>query len=331
MIFPLSCVYCIQILASAPFAPVGLPVLFLDSISVDPPQTTSGLVFNIMRFSVHDGPGIRTTVFMKGCPLNCPWCHNPESQSYQPEAMFVSERCISCQTCCYVCESGALHWDDGPQRNAARCTFCGACAEACPADARKLMGTPICVGSLVEKIRRDVAFFDESGGGVTFSGGEPLAQPRFLEAALGACKTEGIHTVLDTCGYAPSAILRRVMPLVDLFLYDLKLIDDTRHQRVVGVSNSSILENLAILASEHASVVVRIPVIPGINDDDENLEQSFQLLGKLGVRQVDLLPFHATGIEKYHRIVSQLPHGSAEASRARENARDCGTFFGPRF
>lgn len=302
MIFPLSCVYCIQILASAPFAPVGLPVLFLDSISVDPPQTTSGLVFNIMRFSVHDGPGIRTTVFMKGCPLNCPWCHNPESQSYQPEAMFVSERCISCQTCCYVCQSGALHWDDGPQRNAARCTFCGACAEACPADARKLMGTPICVGSLVEKIRRDVAFFDESGGGVTFSGGEPLAQPRFLEAALGACKTEGIHTVLDTCGYAPSAILRRVMPLVDLFLYDLKLIDDTRHQRVVGVSNSSILENLAILASEHASVVVRIPVIPGINDDDENLEQSFQLLGKLGVRQVDLLPFHATGIEKYHRL-----------------------------
>jgi len=277
-------------------------LLFLDSISVDSPQTTSGLVFNIMRFSLHDGPGIRTTVFLKGCPLSCPWCHNPESQSYQPEAMFVSGRCIRCQTCCYVCESGALRWNNGPQRNPARCTFCGACAEACPAEARKLVGTPIQVGELVEKIRRDVAFFDESGGGVTFSGGEPLAQPRFLESALAACKTEGIHTVLDTCGYAPSAVLRRVLPYVDLFLFDLKLVDDTRHQRVVGVSNSSILENLAILASERASVVARIPVIPGINDDDQNLEQSFQFLGKIGLRKVDLLPFHATGIEKYHRL-----------------------------
>ncbi len=164
------------------------------------------------------------------------------------------------------------------------------------------MGTHICVGSLVAKIRRDVPFFDESGGGVTFSGGEPLAQPRFLEAALAGCKAERIHTVLDTCGYAPSAVLRRVLPLVDLFLFDLKLVDDSRHQRVVGVSNSSILENLAILATEHAAVVVRIPVIPGINDDDQNLEASFQLLGELGIRKVDLLPFHATGIEKYHRL-----------------------------
>jgi pyruvate formate lyase activating enzyme len=278
------------------------PVPALDFNLNDSPLTTSGLVFNIMRFSVHDGPGIRTTVFLKGCPLSCPWCHNPESQSYQPEAMYVSERCISCQACCVACDSGALHWDNGPQRDAVRCTFCGACAEACPAEARKLMGTPICVGNLVEKIRRDVAFFDESGGGVTFSGGEPLAQPRFLEAALAACQSEGIHTVLDTCGYAPSAVLHRVMPFVNHFLYDLKLVDDTRHQNVVGVSNSSILENLAILASEHASLVVRIPVIPGINDDDQNLEQSFQLLGDLGLRKVDLLPFHATGIEKYHRL-----------------------------
>jgi pyruvate formate lyase activating enzyme len=255
-----------------------------------------------MRFSLHDGPGIRTTVFLKGCPLHCPWCHNPESQSYQPEAMYVPEQCISCQQCCSVCNSGALHWDNGPQRDAARCIFCSACAEACPAEARKLIGKPIEVTALVEKIRRDTVFFDESGGGVTFSGGEPLVQPRFLEAALAACKSEGIHTVVDTCGYASSTVLRRVMPHVDQFLYDLKLADDLRHQRVTGVSNSSILENLRILAREHSAVVVRIPVIPGINDDDENLEQSLQLIAGLGLRRLDLLAFHATGSEKYHRL-----------------------------
>jgi pyruvate formate lyase activating enzyme len=274
----------------------------LDSISIASFLATSGLVFNFMRFSLHDGPGLRTTVFFKGCPLNCPWCHNPESQSFQPEAMYVSDRCISCQTCCSVCGSGALHWDNGPQRNSARCTFCGACAEACPAEARKLVGKRIQVADLMEEIRHDIAFFDESGGGVTFSGGEPLAQPQFLEAALAVCKSEGIHTVVDTCGYAPSAVIRRIMPYVDEFLFDLKLADDARHRQVVGVSNALILENLGIIAREHAAVAVRIPVIPGINDDEDNLEQSFRLLGELGLSKVDLLRYHASGMEKYNRL-----------------------------
>ncbi|MGA2299505.1 MAG: glycyl-radical enzyme activating protein [Candidatus Acidiferrum sp.] len=255
-----------------------------------------------MRFSLHDGPGLRTTVFLKGCPLRCPWCHNPESQSYQSEAMYASDRCISCLACCSVCESGALHWDHGPERDPARCTLCGACSEACPAEARKLVGKQIPVRELIKEIRRDIAFFDESGGGVTFSGGEPLAQPQFLEAALAVCKSEGIHTVVDTCGYAPSAVIRRIMPYVDEFLFDLKLADDARHRQVVGVSNALILENLGIIAREHAAVAVRIPVIPGINDDEDNLEQSFRLLGELGLSNVDLLPYHASAMEKYRRL-----------------------------
>jgi pyruvate formate lyase activating enzyme len=164
------------------------------------------------------------------------------------------------------------------------------------------MGKRIQVADLMEEIRRDIAFFDESGGGVTFSGGEPLAQPKFLEAALAVCKSEGIRTVVDTCGYAPSDVLRRVLPYVDQFLYDLKLADDARHRRVAGVSNAPILENLGIIAREHGTITVRIPVIPDINDDDDNLEQSFRLLGELGLRKVDLLPYHASGLEKYHRL-----------------------------
>lgn len=292
---------------SLPFASLlGCPLSLSLSISHEPPPEPSGLIFNIVRFSLHNGPGIRTTVFLKGCPLSCPWCHNPESQSYHPDALFVSDRCISCRCCCSVCLSGALHWDNRPIRDPMRCTFCGACAKVCPADARHLMGQHLHVAELMDVLRRDVLFFDESGGGVTFSGGEPLSQPRFLEAALLACKSERLHTVVDTCGYAPSSVLLRLMPYVDLFLFDLKLASDSRHLRAVGVSNAPILANLALLASNHRKVVVRIPVIPGVNDDAENLQQSFEILVNLGLHKVDLLPFHESGVEKYRRLA--LPY-----------------------
>jgi pyruvate formate lyase activating enzyme len=165
----------------------------------------------------------------------------------------------------------------------------------------------------MKEIRRDIAFFDVSGGGVTFSGGEPLAQPKFLEGALAVCKSEGIHTVVDTCGYAPSIVMRRVMPYVDQFLFDLKLADDARHGQEVGIGNALILENLGIIAREHGDVVVRIPVIPDINDDEDNLARSFQLLGELGLRKVDLLPYHASGLEKYHRLSLAYRMGNAES------------------
>lgn len=262
----------------------------------------SGLVFNLMRFALHDGPGIRTTVFLKGCPLSCWWCHNPESQSCEPEVMYAAGRCITCRDCCDACSHGALHWDNGPVRDPSLCLLCGDCAEACPAEARRLIGKRMTVPELLNLLRRDCVFFDESGGGVTFSGGEPLAQPEFVIAALEACKAHGISTVVDTCGFAPSETVRRVARYTDLFLYDLKLMDDTRHCNYAGVSNVLILENLALVAREHGNVIVRIPVIPGVNDDDGNIEESLRFLEDLGLRTVNLLPYHQAGVEKYNRL-----------------------------
>jgi pyruvate formate lyase activating enzyme len=274
----------------------------------DPPKSAiSGLIFHVMRFSLYDGPGIRTTVFLKGCPLNCWWCHNPESQAYLPDVMYTSGRCIRCGDCIAACQSHALRWEDGPLRDQALCVLCGECAEACPADARQLLGRRMSVPELMQRLRRDLVFYEESGGGVTFSGGEPLQQPEFLEAALVACRKEGLHTAVDTCGYASEAVLRRIIRHADLFLYDLKVLDETRHRQFAGVSNEPILRNLALLAREHGTVIVRIPVVPGVNEDDANLGENFRFLSSLGLRRVDLLPDHPAGIEKYHRLGIEYP------------------------
>ena len=286
------------------------------SIPADSTQAVTGLVFNVMRFALNDGPGIRTTVFLKGCPLSCWWCHNPESQSYEPQVLYSADRCVSCRDCCAACESGALRWDNAPVRDRSRCTLCEKCMEACPADARKLLGRRISVQELMDVVCRDQVFYDESGGGVTFSGGEPLAQPEFLESALIACQEKGLQTVVDTCGYASPAVLRRVAKLTGEFLFDLKMMDDTRHRCFVGVSNEPILQNLSLLAREHPKVTVRIPVIPGVNDDDANLEESFRFLEGLHLREVDLLPYHETGIDKYRRMDSAYRMGSMKPPSA---------------
>jgi pyruvate formate lyase activating enzyme len=271
----------------------------------------TGTVFDIKKFSIHDGPGIRTTVFFKGCPLRCWWCHNPESQAPGPELMVRPTRCIQCGACLDVCPHGAISRNaDAMSTDPEKCTACGACAEVCYAEARQIVGREMTVAQVVAEIERDVPFYDESGGGVTFSGGEPLLQPGFLLALLRACQEREIHTALDTCGFAPWETLDRVREHVDLFLYDLKLMDDDGHLKFTGVSNELILRNLQALSRRGHDVVVRVPVIPGINDDDENVRRIGTFAAALpSLQRVDLLPYHHAGSEKYHRLhkVYELP------------------------
>ncbi|MGA2475713.1 MAG: glycyl-radical enzyme activating protein [Terriglobia bacterium] len=262
----------------------------------------SGLLFDIMRYSLHDGPGIRTTVFFKGCPLSCWWCHNPEGQSPKPNLMFFEKRCMGCGDCIQVCPHGAILRRNGVTHTTSACQVCGTCAETCPSAARKVAGRWMTVSEAMREIERDLIFWDESGGGVTFSGGEPLAQPRFLESLLDACREKRIHTVVETCGLAKKELVLHLSEKVDLFLFDLKILDPLKHKKYTGVPNDSILANLEALAQRKKPVVVRFPVIPEINDDSENIRQMVALLSRLHLRRVHLLPYHQTGTEKYKRL-----------------------------
>ena len=224
-----------------------------------------GTVFDIKKFAIHDGPGIRTTVFLKGCPLDCWWCHNPEGRHPESETADVKK------------ETAA----SAPEIQ---------------------VGMPMTVAELMTEIEKDILFYDESNGGVTFSGGEPLMQPDFLAALLTRCRRQGIHTALDTTGYALPEIMARISPLVDLFLYDLKFMDDLRHQKYTGVPNGRILANLRYLVKTGRSVRVRFPMIPRINDTADNLDAMSIFLREMGLKQIDLLPYHRIHRQKYHRL-----------------------------
>ena len=279
-----------------------------------PPRTSgpAGMIFDIRKYSIHDGPGIRTAVFFKGCPLACQWCHNPESRSSRPELIFRPGRCILCDDCLGVCPGGAISREaDAIVIDRTGCTVSGACAAACPAEALQVVGREMTVDEVLAEIERDRTFYEQSGGGVTFTGGEPLAQPDFLLGLLRACRERGLHTVVDTSGFANWTILDEVRPLVDLFLYDLKLMDDARHRRFTGVPNGPILANLRRLADLGSALLVRIPVIPGVNDDEENLRQAGTFLAALAqVPPVELLAYHNIAEAKYAGL--GLEYGLAE-------------------
>jgi len=265
---------------------------------------TTGLVFNLQKYSVQDGPGIRTTVFLKGCPLCCEWCHNPESMSPRREIIVVSQRCNACGECRTACPFGEEIAGAGalPPRNE-QCTLCAACVDACPTAARQMIGREMTVAEVLEAVLKDRIFYEDSGGGVTISGGEPLSQPHFLKELVEALHTAGIHVALDTTGFGCTEHLLAAARFSDLVLYDLKAFDEARHQELTDVSNRSILENLKALNEVHRNVWIRIPVVPGFNDSVEELEKIAAFVAGLRcVTLVNLLPFHRSGLHKYERL-----------------------------
>jgi pyruvate formate lyase activating enzyme len=263
-----------------------------------------GIVFDIRKYSIHDGPGIRTTVFFKGCPLSCWWCHNPEGQAPAIEVIFRENRCIRCRACLEVCEHGAISWSgNGPITDRTKCLRCGVCAVACYAEARECVGRELTVSQVMAEIERDLVFYDQSGGGVTVSGGEPLLQPDFALALLQACRGKGIHTAVDTCGFVTRRTFDRIREFVDLFMYDLKLMDEAAHRKFTGVSNGLIVRNLQELSERGHRIVLRIPVVPGVNDDDESMRQIGAFAASLPhVDGIDLLRYHHMGVGKYSRL-----------------------------
>jgi len=265
----------------------------------------TGWIFNIQRFSVQDGPGIRTTVFIKGCPLACPWCSNPESQSQGPELAHIDTLCDGCGRCLPVCETRAISLEGGGIRvERELCDGCGRCVAVCAPGALRIFGREISVEEALREIEKDAPYYRSSQGGVTASGGEPLRQPRFVAALFERCREAGIHTALDSCGCAPREALRSVLEHTDLLLYDLKLIDDELHTRMLGASNRPILENARFAAASGVPLIIRIPLVPGVTETEENLGALVRFIEELGggVTAIHVLPYHRLGQGKYRML-----------------------------
>jgi pyruvate formate lyase activating enzyme len=275
---------------------------------------STAIIFDLKKYSIHDGPGIRTTVFFKGCPLRCWWCHNPESQSPRVEVILRPSRCIRCGACLENCPHGAISWDgEAPVTDRAICQQCGECTESCYAEARQVVGREMTLEEVLAEIETDRPFYESSGGGVTLSGGEPLFQPEFVRQLLQTCQERDIHTALDTCGFAPWEKVDSLRRYVDLFLYDLKLVDEDAHRRFTGTSNRLILSNLQRLSELGHAIRLRVPLIPGVNDDPASLEAIARLAAGLPLLQgLDLLPYHSLGADKYARL--DKPYPLAEAT-----------------
>jgi pyruvate formate lyase activating enzyme len=281
-----------------------------------------GIVFDIQGFSIHDGPGIRTLVFLKGCHLRCPWCSNPESQRFEPELFFHPERCIGCHKCLQICPQGAIRILDGNLSfNRSLCQNCGKCSRVCYAEARVMKGRQMTADQVVEEVLKDDLFYLNSGGGVTLGGGEPLAQADFAAEILMKCKKKGLHTTIETAGYVPWPQIEKVLPYTDLFVYDVKHMDPGKHSNIIGVDNQLILANLERLLGANKQVVACTPLIPGFNDTVRQIRAIARHVGRLGIGEIHLLPYHRFGAGKYHLLGSPYPfQGKEELSEKKGEA-----------
>ena len=282
----------------------------------------TGKIFDIKKYAIHDGPGIRTTVFFKGCPLSCWWCHNPEGIAHTDQRLYRQERCIGCRECADACSENAIEiCHKGLKWNMPECVYCGTCADLCPAEAVQIIGKTMSVEEVVAEITKDTVFYDESRGGITISGGEPLMQPSFLIELLDACKKLELHCTVDTSGYAETRTLLKAATRTDLFLYDLKHMDSEKHARFTGVPNERILTNLQVLSRHEAEIVIRFPIIPGFNNDEENIERTGAFISSLpGVNHVNILPYHRAGENKYKNL--GLKNKAADIERAKQDELD---------
>jgi pyruvate formate lyase activating enzyme len=267
------------------------------------------LVTNIQGYSIHDGPGIRTVVFLKGCGLACRWCSNPECISPHPEVGFIKKLCTGCGKCAGVCPEGALVYEEGrfPSIDRGKCTGCGICSSMCSYQALVLYGSPMNSDEVFDAVNRDKMFYQASGGGVTVSGGEPLLQPEFVCDLLEKCRRAGIHTAVETSGCAPESALRQVLPYTDYVLYDLKHMNSEKHRKYTGQSNGLILSNAKIVAASGTEMFFRMPLVPGINDDVQNIRETAEFLHGLGnnALRIELMPYHRLGKGKYEALDRQ--------------------------
>ncbi len=261
-----------------------------------------GKIFDIKQFAVHDGPGIRTTVFFKGCPLNCPWCHNPEGIRQEDDLFYYESKCIGCGSCVSICPKDAIEIGEGTINiDRDLCDLCGRCAYECPTTALKVAGKKVTVDEVMDEIERSTIYHDTSSGGVTLSGGEPFQQFEFMEELVDRCKERDIHVTLDTCGHVEPEKFDSIKDKIDLFLFDLKIMDEGLHREYTGVNNDWILENLKSLLKED-EVIIRFPIIPDITDTEENISSMLEFLSPFkGVKEIDILPYHNVK-EKYNML-----------------------------
>lgn len=264
-------------------------------------------ITNIQKFSIHDGDGIRTTVFFKGCPLKCEWCHNPETQRFEKEMQVDREKCTGCGTCASVCPNGAVRMteDHRPAWDPKACTFCGKCENFCPAGSREIVGREYTVKELTKELMKDQMFYEESGGGVTFSGGEVMSMDMdFILAMAKELKRQDVTLTIDTCGYVPYERFEKILPYVNTFLYDVKVMDPELHKKYMGTDNKLILENLIRLSQDGARIYIRIPTIKEVNGNEENMKETIAFLKQHDIHPagVNLLPYHDTGSGKYAKL-----------------------------